>query len=127
MSQGLRPGFLQVRAGVSPHAAKLCRLASLNSPNILTQRLFSHRSDFAPVQNALPTVAKLWSKAMIRTIVQGIMQDVGEGVIRIWNAVLVKSGYRFSERGFSERDPALQDELSAARFSSPPRATVFEV
>jgi hypothetical protein len=40
-------------------AAKLCMLTSLNSPKILMQRLFDHRSDFAPAQNALPTLAKV--------------------------------------------------------------------
>jgi hypothetical protein len=38
-----------------PDAAKLGMLASLNSPNLLTQRLFNHRPDFTPAQNALPT------------------------------------------------------------------------
>jgi len=59
-------------------------------------------------------------------MVQGYDPRIGrgviEGMIRNRNAVLVKSGYRFSET-----DRALQNELSAARDSSPPRATVFEV
>jgi len=54
---------VRVFAGASGHAhsraAKLCMLASLNSPKILMQRLFDHRSDFAPAQNALPTLAKV--------------------------------------------------------------------
>jgi hypothetical protein len=50
------------------------------------------------------------------------MQGVIEGMSRNRNAVLVKSGYRFSER-----DRALPNELSAVRVSSSLRATVFEV
>jgi hypothetical protein len=59
MSQRAARVFAGASGRARSRAAKLCMLASLNSPKILMQRLFDHRSDFAPAQNALPTLAKV--------------------------------------------------------------------
>jgi hypothetical protein len=103
-------------------AAKLCMLASLNSPNILKQRLFGHRSDFTPAQNALPTSPRNgrydWTTKIIPTYVT---PSPIQAMIRTWNAALGKPRYRWS------RDHVLPNELSAARDPAPPRAIVFEV